>query len=296
MSRRRLGLAVVVLLTVAGLGLAATTVDTAESNTGGASVGGIGSGDGAQTGDDQRLLSLVLVALVAVVLASTLYTLLRGEFPWEYLLVIVVATALVLVLILAGQFFAGGTSTPEPAADRPNDSAAPSVQTTETPQLRPGGDDAGDSSAPMTLGALFALLFVGALAVVWFSTGREPAPAPGDAEEETQAAVAAAAGRAVDELDASSLSNGIYRAWHEMTDALDVERPETTTPAEFEDIAVDAGLRREDVRALTDLFREVRYGDAEATAAREQRAREALRRIEETYADDEREDDGGEQP
>jgi hypothetical protein len=39
------------------------------------------------------------------------------------------------------------------------------------------------------------------------------------------------------------------------------------------------------VDALTDLFREVRYGGAEATADREQRAVDALRAIEDRYAD-----------
>lgn len=286
MSRRRLWLAVVVLLTVVGLGLAAAAVDTTETDTGGGdSVGGVGSGDGVQTGDDQRLLLLFLVAFAAVVIASTLYTLLQGEFPWEYLVVILVCAALVAVLVLAGQFLASGTDRPQPAPERQGNPDSPEQQPTATPQFQSGGGTTGDSSAPLTLGLLFALLVVGALAVVWFSRDRAPAPTEPEAAPDRQQAVGEAAGRAADELEASSLSNGIYRAWHEMTDALDVHEPETTTPAEFEDIAVDAGLDRADVQTLTDLFRDVRYGDADPTPEREAQAREALRRIEETYAD-----------
>jgi len=69
-----------------------------------------------------------------------------------------------------------------------------------------------------------------------------------------------------------------------MTDLLEVAHPEASTPEDFADAAVEAGMRREDVEELTDLFRTVRYGPEGATPGREQRAVEALRRIESTYA------------
>jgi len=99
-------------------------------------------------------------------------------------------------------------------------------------------------------------------------------------------AVADAAGRAADRLDAADdLENAVYRSWHEMTAHLDVERPDASTPAEFADAAVDAGMDRDDVAELTRLFEAVRYGDAPATAERAERATAALRRIERTYGD-----------
>jgi hypothetical protein len=293
MSRQRLGLALVLLLTVAGLGLAATTVDRVESGDGGSGVGGLGEDSGVQSGDDQRLLAVIIVALAVAVLASTVYTLYRRAFPWEYVAVILVCAAIVLLLVLASQVLVNEGSAPEPTGQLDGTPDPPESAATPTGRLRPGAADAGDSSAPLTLGALFAVLLVGALAVVWFSTGHEPVSGPPDQKSDAQQAVAAAAGRAADELDESTLDNAVYRAWREMTDALDVADPETTTPAEFEDVAVDAGLDREDVRTLTGLFREVRYGGADATPEREQRARETMRRIEETYASG---DDGGASP
>lgn len=93
------------------------------------------------------------------------------------------------------------------------------------------------------------------------------------------------AGEAADRIEAdAAVDNEIYRAWVEMTDQLDVAHPDTSTPEEFASAAVDAGMRREDVEELTDVFREVRYGPEEPTAGHEGRAVEALRRIESTYA------------
>ncbi|WP_290816202.1 DUF4129 domain-containing protein [Halovivax sp.] len=100
------------------------------------------------------------------------------------------------------------------------------------------------------------------------------------------AGIADAAGRAVDritESDPGELDNEIYRAWLEMTKLLDVDRPATCTPGEFADAAVDAGLERHHVEELTGLFEEVRYGAAETTRIREDRAVQTLERIENAY-------------
>ncbi|PSQ15665.1 hypothetical protein BRD00_13465 [Halobacteriales archaeon QS_8_69_26] len=99
------------------------------------------------------------------------------------------------------------------------------------------------------------------------------------------AAVGRAAGRAADRIEESEdLENEVYRAWVEMTRHLDVEHPESSTPAEFARAATEAGMDEEDVEELTWLFEEVRYGGRTATEERESRAIEALRRIESTYA------------
>jgi hypothetical protein len=70
-----------------------------------------------------------------------------------------------------------------------------------------------------------------------------------------------------------------------MTRHLDVPNPESSTPAEFAAVAVEAGIDREDVEELTALFEAVRYGGESPTEDRERRALEALRSVEE-YADD----------
>jgi len=111
---------------------------------------------------------------------------------------------------------------------------------------------------------------------------------PEDEEERPEppdsAAVAAAAGRAADRIEEqSAVDNEIYRAWVEMTDHLPVEHPETSTPREFERAAVAAGFEAATVGELTELFESVRYGSEAATAEREERAVEALRRLEDQF-------------
>ena len=99
--------------------------------------------------------------------------------------------------------------------------------------------------------------------------------------------VGAAAGRAAEELVADeSFENAVYEAWTRMTRSLSVENPETTTPGEFADHAVAAGVDPGDVEELTRLFEVVRYGQTPVTDDRRERARSALERIEATYAGD----------
>ncbi|MFB6219563.1 MAG: DUF4129 domain-containing protein, partial [Halobacteriaceae archaeon] len=78
--------------------------------------------------------------------------------------------------------------------------------------------------------------------------------------------------------------NEVYRAWQEMATLVGGDRPETSTPGEFADDAVAAGMDPADVEELTRLFEEVRYGDAPPTDEREQRAVRTLRAIEDAYA------------
>nr|WP_303647699.1 DUF4129 domain-containing protein [Haloarchaeobius sp. HME9146] len=99
------------------------------------------------------------------------------------------------------------------------------------------------------------------------------------------AAIGAAAGRAADRLETSTaVDNEVYRAWREMTTHLDVPEPESSTPAEFAEAAIAAGMTREQVTELTALFEEVRYGGEDPTTDRESRAIEALRAIESAHA------------
>lgn len=114
-------------------------------------------------------------------------------------------------------------------------------------------------------------------------TGREEP----DGDEEPLAAVGRTAGRAAERLEGAGadVENGVYRAWEEMTDHLEVDNRAARTPGEFRTAALAAGMAAEDVDALTELFETVRYGGRPATADREADAVAALRRIEARYAD-----------
>ncbi|WP_224447638.1 DUF4129 domain-containing protein [Haloprofundus salilacus] len=148
--------------------------------------------------------------------------------------------------------------------------------------------------------AVLGVVLVGALLLLFVSTGDDDALGGDTVEDDADpipdvAALGEAAGRAADRIEANAdTDNEVYRAWVEMTGLLDVDNPRTSTPSEFAAAAKDAGMAREDVRELTDIFEHVRYGDGEVTAEREQRAVAALRRIESAYGEGSEGTDGGE--
>jgi hypothetical protein len=146
-----------------------------------------------------------------------------------------------------------------------------------------------DPSVLLILGLGVAL--VAAVALLFVSSsgdGPDPEEAAAQAEPDPDvAAVGRAAGEAADRIEErTDVDNEVYRAWREMTTHLDVPNPQSSTPAEFAAAAVDAGMAREDVEELTSLFEAVRYGGESPTEERENRAVEALRRIEREYAGD----------
>jgi hypothetical protein len=102
----------------------------------------------------------------------------------------------------------------------------------------------------------------------------------------TGAAVARAAGRAADRIEATNapVDNDVYRAWLEMTRLLDIENPETTAPHDFAVAASELGFNEDDVAELAELFTDVRYG-GKGAKDREDRALKVLRRIQQTYQD-----------
>jgi hypothetical protein len=103
-------------------------------------------------------------------------------------------------------------------------------------------------------------------------------------EDERPEAIGRIAGEVADEIESDEEpDNEVYRAWAKMAAELDVDDPDRSTPTEFADAAREAGLDPADVRKLTALFEEVRYGTADATSERERRALAALRRIERRY-------------
>jgi hypothetical protein len=136
-------------------------------------------------------------------------------------------------------------------------------------------------------GLAFAVVVGGAVAVFWSASGDDEFGLEEDEESASVDAtdIADAAGDAADRIEQSDVDvdNEIYRAWNEMTSLLDVDSAASSTAGEFADAAVDAGLDEADVRELTELFEEVRYGTEEPSPEREERAVETLRRIESTY-------------
>ena len=160
---------------------------------------------------------------------------------------------------------------------------------------RPQGgevDPAALDPSMLLVAVVVGFVLVAAAATLYGATGDatdegdDPDPAT-DGDGGAVAGVGRAAGRAADRIEsAADTDNEVYRAWQEMADRLQLERPETSTPGEFEAAAVDAGMERDDVSELTRLFEEVRYGDATPTAEREERAVETLRRIEKTYTEE----------
>jgi len=189
--------------------------------------------------------------------------------------------ALILVLLLTA-----GCDPP------PTQQAGGEVLNATADAVSGGEEGGGDRTFTTPASLLIILLIVAAVglfaAVLLRGDGDEseaPRP-PSMDDQQRQAHIGSAAGDAADRIEEdATVDNEVYRAWAEMAEPLPVEHPETSTPAEFAAAATDAGIRREDVDELTTVFEEVRYGTADATAEREQRAVAALRRIERHYAD-----------
>lgn len=157
-----------------------------------------------------------------------------------------------------------------------------------------GGSETGSAEQPSLPSVLLLLALIAALFGTVLAYLRASSPDDDPADDRSMgrnpdtAAVGEAAGRAADRLEEDTHGdNEVYRAWGEMTALLDIPDPETSTPGDFETAAVEAGMDGDDVRELTRLFENVRYGSAEPSADREERAIGIFRRIEARYAEDE---------
>jgi len=143
--------------------------------------------------------------------------------------------------------------------------------------------------SPVVLAGVLGALLLGAGVVLFRASGDQMVEMEEEEEEEGEegpdvADLAAAAGAAADRLAEhdADVDNEVYRAWYEMTSLLDVPNPESSTPGEFADAAVEVGMNREDVDELTTLFNEVRYGKRDPES-REELALDVFRRIESEY-------------
>lgn len=162
-------------------------------------------------------------------------------------------------------------------------------------------DVAGDSLispdvSPVLIVAVFGIALVAVAAVLFRASGDQTVTTLGEEEEDTGeqpdvADLAAAAGEAADRLEEHDVDvdNEVYRAWWEMTSLLNVPRPDSATPGEFAEAAIEAGLDETHVNDLTTLFEEVRYGRRDPES-REERALEVFRAIEDEYGGSEGED------
>lgn len=274
------------VVAIVALSVAAATLPSA-TESGGSGEGSLfeGGGDGwllpapepeAEPNVELRTLEWVVALLVVLAgIAFLLYLLVYRREALAEIAGVVGAIALVaLIFWLASHLDLSTAGLPgwgdSPAAD-------PSFGSADSPRRSP----------PVALLFVIGAVLVGAVAILlrggsiasFGTTSDEP-----EASEEA-AAVGKAARRAADRIETTDdVENEIYRAWREMTELLDVQRPESNTPGEFAAAAVDAGMDPADVDDLTRLFEDVRYGGDEPTEPTERRAVAILRRIESTYA------------
>lgn len=151
------------------------------------------------------------------------------------------------------------------------------------------GGELVTTSPPLVVVVLLTTTLVLAGAAYLFAQGDEEEADEGPTTDDSPRpeAFGRAAGRVANRLeDADATENEIYRAWAEMGRLVDPTDPETKTTTEFTRAAVDAGLDPRDVRELTGLFEQVRYGEYAPSTDDEQRAVNLFRDIEETYTEE----------
>ena len=303
---------VLAVLAVAALSVAAATltetvaVDGSGSGSGGGSGSGVDAGDGDASGDSDAPSTgltgqfapglclpwlrrpLVQAALVLGVLAvGGVAWYASDAFPVGLSVSFMAGVPVGLIYFLLAVC---------PGSPEPFQLSLPAANGSLDPAGTPGSGGGGGARTVETVTqpdvALFLVLGAAVLVAVGLlvaGTGSDDPPTETEVPEPSDpdvTAAARAAGAAADRIDAADdVANEVFRAWREMTTHLDVDDPETATPAEFADAAVDAGMTRADVAELTEVFEVVRYGGREPTADRVDRAVGALRRIESAYAD-----------
>lgn len=304
MNRDALGVVLLAVLAILAIAVGAAAIDAPTQAAGSAT--GSGGGSGGLLGEGQTfdlgqqaqidpsggsgaieaLLQLLVIVLVGGFFVG-LYVL-RDELGLRDLGIVALGSV-VLAGLLLGIYrilgFLGG-----------NDSAnGRGIAGRRTPVFPGGGSDgAADSVAqtvttdPLLAFAVAAVLLVGIGLLVRSrrttdenENDGESTPAASNSSSPSAAELGRAAGNAADRIaDDTSTDNEIYRAWREMIEQLNMGNPRSRTPEEFARAATDAGMARENVTELTDVFRAVRYGGTDATEEREARAVAALRRIE----------------
>ena len=317
MKRETLAAVVLALLAVVALGVAAATLDTAVTG-GGGGFGGDSAGSGAgpsETSDDVSVSdspggeagvslptvcyewlreppALLLFGLLLLTIALFAYRDTGSAFA-GVVVAATVGTPLAVVILLLSM------CRPLEFPGRDQFGVIGDENGTFTEGGGGGGGVFGEGSGTVStpellfVAVVVVALVASVLVLVAASGDDEGVPAAGNGSDEGTdpsdpdlAAVARTAGAAADRIESESASNEVYRAWREMTETLDIDRPASSTPAEFATAAVDAGVEPGPVSQLTDVFERVRYGGEDPTDERERRAVAALRRIEAAHRDD----------
>lgn len=306
MDRRTLAVLAVAALAVFAIGFSAATISsTVESGSGG---GGAEGEDGpppvleedaevdSDASETASFLLDLLLALAALFLIG-MYVYLAIRRPRLAAVLLVLILVVVAVVGVLGEFSLGfadeGEEPGEEDAARAGDGEGEGEGFDE-------GDGEGSGEESSTLDTSLALVAILSVVLILGAvlalrrgsdgTGAEEGEKPDEGVDSTT--IGAIAGRAADRIEednetGTDAENEVYRAWREMTARLDADSGETTTPREFQQLAVETGMQPDDVRELTGLFERVRYGGADATEDREQRAVRVLRRVESTYGEDE---------
>jgi len=317
MDRSTLKVAVVALVAATAIVAVAGSIDDARTSEGGASSsapdtetettvaqttadGTVERNDALRrSGEDRKCASSAQRPLLWLGVVSGLGLFVGGVYAKRGQMAAISVTMILLLLLFFAYSLVGVCNTGNVQPPVNGSEAGPNNLTvTDFAPDEANGSGSGDGDAvpdlPLAVVAVLAVLavaIVGAVLVTGGDGGEDdPFEAMEGGEPEQDDGLvdvdefAAAAGRAADRIEgADDVDNEIYRAWVEMTTYLDVPHPESSTPGEFAAAAVDAGIDREDVSELTDLFERVRYGHTAATSEREARALDALRRIEAQY-------------
>ncbi|WP_138006941.1 DUF4129 domain-containing protein [Halalkalirubrum salinum] len=317
MDRTSLATLVVALLAVAALAIGAATVDTTvpvgdDGSTGSSSGSLFGGGPESteESTDEQQEPSFAppvgcvesLLEPRAIAIVLLVWFVIGGLAYLETRSLFAAGVVMLAIGLLAGPFYAMLAICGDPfelSISLGNSASGGGVGGLFGGEGESGDGQNGEATTVPLPTAVFGLVLVVALvlSVFLFAVGgREPtgdlasdATATDDDEATTEeiASIGEHAGEAADRIEATgAVENEVYHAWAEMARSLDVPSPETSTPAAFAAAAVDAGMDPADVEALTAVFEAVRYGGAAVTPEREQRAVAALRRIEQTYAED----------
>lgn len=296
---RRPAVAVLTVVAVVGLALAAAALATGTFTVGGETPSSLEPAEptGLTGSEAATLLVLLYVAVVVFAVAGSFLAIRSGHATQTRLALLGVGLASA-GLIVGGLVALTGTELPAFDVLTPFEVfGAPGDGTTGAdggPTGSPAGSSDGGAGVSTALPAavlliLVVLIGIGVVGMDRLLRRSGPELPDRDGDAAGAAALGRAAGRAADRFDTTSVENPIYRAWIEMTEPLDVGDPRTATPADFARAAIEAGLDPADVDELTEHFRVVRYGDAPVTADRVEAARETLRRIEATYAENDTE-------
>jgi hypothetical protein len=297
MRRARVGFVILGVVALVVVGLAAATLSTTTADVGGDPGAGGGDGTGAPPPGQLPLgthvfeyafLGLLFLLTAGAVVAALRYPVSAIKESLRAVVALGVLTVFGMLFFASG--FAGGGPEPAETTPRTNESAsgAGSGDGEGAGTAAEEAVDALSDDPELLLLAglgLLTLAVVGAAVLAGESEQPDESFAASDpADGNTLRAIGRVAGEAADRLAASAaVDNEVFRAWKRMTDLLDVDDPDARTPGEFRRAAVEAGMAPGDVDELTDLFEAVRYGARDVTDDREQRAVDALRRIESTY-------------